>query len=433
MQRIQAGSTAILAVIASAALVVAVIALVVALDGDDGEDRPGSVDVISGAGTGSVSASASGSVSGVSGSAGGSVSGVSGSASGSVSGVSGSVSGVSGSVSGVSGSVSASGITAPSGEVSGAMGAYQPVSDVATHALVVLDVCEINSMLPKDAPIDYAAIERLYVDGESSVKGDGSIRTIAGFARSERDEPIWNDYAAYYNDPTWLDSFVWSAIQGTGAFAGESDLVRRQGIQKGIQNQIMVAWSLHEVVAAMVKAASGNFDPASGAPHNWDEGWAFYHGADPKCGPFATADKRGGNFGTGTAVNDALAAAFTGGVEALVAGDAAGAQAAAAEIVRQMTITYVQASIRYAHVFEGDLAGGDADAARVHQAEGWAFFRVIEPLVANVDADAAATVASYYDLSARAPQAGAGDAVQVALESTYAGLGISADEVGTLQ
>ena len=224
-----------------------------------------------------------------------------------------------------------------------------------------------------------------------------------------------------------------SAIQGTGAFTGESDLVRRQGIQKGIQNQIMVAWTLHEVIAALGKAGDGNFDPASGAPHNWDEGWAFYHGADPSCGPYATANSRGGNFGTGTAVNDALAAAFTEGVEALVAGDAAAAQAAADEIVRQITITYVQATIRYAHIFDGDLGGGDAGAARVHQAEGWAFYRVIEPLVAKVDAGAAATIATYYDLAAGAPRAGAGAAVQASLESVYGGLGISADEIGTLQ
>lgn len=238
MQLMQAWRFAIVAVMAAAALVVSVVALVAALDGDNGEDRPATVEVI-GAGTGSVS---------------GSVSGVTGS--------------VSGSVSGVTGSVSASGITAPSGEVSGAMGAYQPVSDVASHALVVRDVCEINALLPKDAPLDYAAIEKLYVEGMHSVKGDGSVRTIAGFARTERDEPVWNTYAEYYDDPTWLDSFVWSAIQGTGAFAGEPDLVRRQGIQKGIQNQIMIAWALHEVVAAMVKAGTGNFDPASGAPHN---------------------------------------------------------------------------------------------------------------------------------------------------------------------
>ena len=101
--------------------------------------------------------------------------------------------------------------------------------------------------------------------------------------------------------------------------------------------------------------------------------------------------------------------------------------------MRQITITYVQATIRYAHVFDGDLDGGDAGAARVHQAEGWAFFRVIEPLVAGVDADAAATIASYYDLAAGAPKAGAGEAVQSALESVYADLGISAGEIGTLQ
>lgn len=125
--------------------------------------------------------------------------------------------------------------------------------------------------------------------------------------------------------------------------------------------------------------------------------------------------------------------AFTDGVEALINGDVVAAQGATSEILRLMTITYVQASIRYAHVMDGDLESGDADAARVHQAEGWAFFRVIEPLVASVDADAAATIASYYDLSAGAPRAGAGAAVQAALESTYAGLGITAADVGTLQ
>ena len=50
MQLIQAGRRAIVPVMAAAALVVAVVAPVVALDGDDGEDRPGTVEVISGDG-----------------------------------------------------------------------------------------------------------------------------------------------------------------------------------------------------------------------------------------------------------------------------------------------------------------------------------------------------------------------------------------------
>ena len=110
-----------------------------------------------------------------------------------------------------------------------------------------------------------------------------------------------------------------------------------------------------------------------------------------------------------------------------------GAFAGESDLVRQITITYVQATIRYAQLFDGDLGGGDAAAARVHQAEGWAFYRVIEPLVAKVDAGVAATIAPYYDLAAGAPRAGAGAAVQAALESVYGGLGISADEIGTLQ
>ena len=327
---------------------------------------------------------------------------------------------------------SPTGSASASGGPSGSMGSYTPLSDVASHARVVLDVCDINALLPKDEPIDYAAVKQIYEEGGNSVKGDGSIRTIAGFARSERDEAIWNDYVSYYGDPTWLDTFTMSAIEGTGAFAGEPDLVRRQGIQKGIQNQIMIAYAIHELVVALNKAADGNFDIDSGAPHNWDEGWAFYHGDAPGCGPFATADKRGGNFGTGSAVNDALAMAFTTGVEALAAGDAAAARTASEEIVRQITVTYLQATIRYANKVDSALAKGDTDSARISQAEGWAFYRVIEPLVAGVNSQVAAAVASRLDLSMGDPQPGTAAMVMGALPSVYAGLGISPGDIGTL-
>ena len=49
-------------------------------------------------------------------------------------------------------------------------------------------------------------------------------------------------------------------------------------------NQVMIAWVIHELNAAMDKAADGNFDVASGAVHNWDEAWAFYHGSAPAVG-----------------------------------------------------------------------------------------------------------------------------------------------------
>ena len=195
-----------------------------------------------------------------------------------------------GSVSGPTGSVS--GLEPNSGESPVGLGGYLPVSDVANHARISRDVAEINALL-RESPIDWAAVNTLYVGGKNSASGDG-FRTIAGFARNEgRSEAIWNDYVAYYGDQTWLDTFVTDAMKGTGAFAGEPDGVRKQGVEKGIQNQIMVAWTIHELVAARGKAADGNFDAAAGAPHNWDEGWAFYRGVDPHGAPFLTANKRG--------------------------------------------------------------------------------------------------------------------------------------------
>ena len=36
----------------------------------------------------------------------------------------------------------------------------------------------------------------------------------------------------------------------------------------------VVGYTIHELNAALAKADAGNTDNDSGAPHNWDEGWA---------------------------------------------------------------------------------------------------------------------------------------------------------------
>lgn len=328
------------------------------------------------------------------------------------------------------GTSAGTGTTVIGGEPSVGMGGYEPVSDVTAHARVSEDVEEINGLLGA-TPYDYDAIKVIYEQGKHSINADGSVRTLAGFARNAgRAEPIWDDYTAYYKDKTWLDTFVLAAIEGTGPFSGEPDAVRKQGIQKGIQNQVMVAWMLHELVGALKKADAGDFEPASGAPHNWDEGWAFYHGIEPDHAPYATANKRGDNFGTGSAANDAILASMIEGRDALVKGDVAGAREAYDEVLRQVQIPYIQAAIRYAHNMSEALEEGDTAKARVEQAEGWAFYRVIEPLIARADASIASEVGAYFDL-ANSP-ADADPAVREALESVYQRLGITAGEVGSL-
>ena len=383
-------------------LPVMILGLILVACGGDGEDRPGSVAIDPKSEVVSVSGVKSGT---------NSVS-VSGTGTGSASGT------------GSRSEVSSGGLGKDYDEISG----YKPASNVTSHSLVVMDIGEINALFTD--PYDYSAINALYTDGKHSVKGSGSVRTIKGFASSERSEAIWDDYVAYYNDPSWLNTFVSSAIDGTGPFANEADGVRKQGIQKGIQNQVMIAWTIHELVAALAKADDGNFDPEKGAPHNWDEAWAFYAGVEPGSGPFGTAAKRGGNFGTGSSVNDSILAAMNNGRDALVNGDVAGARAAHDEIIKQIQITYIQATIRYAAKMSGDLAAGDTGKARIHQAEGWAFFRVIEPMIAEVDPSVAATIDGIYNLSNEASDPGS--TVLEALEKVYPALGISPSEVGSL-
>jgi hypothetical protein len=114
---------------------------------------------------------------------------------------------------------------------------------------------------------------------------------------------------------------------------------------------------------------------------------------------------------------------------AAAAADAGALKAADDEIVRQILITYVRAALRYAAGSDAALAEGDVPAARVEQAEGLAYYRVIAPLVADVDEAAARTALDAFDITT-GPTRGMGQVVRRALESTYGGLGIRASEIG---
>lgn len=325
-------------------------------------------------------------------------------------------------------------------ESSAGDGGYEYASNVDAHRLVVADICPIGELL--DAA-DFAAVEALYRDGGSSVNSDGSVRTIAGFAQQDDAN---HGLDVYYGTPAPLDEFVTAALTGTGMFEGRSDAVRAQGAEKGIQNQVMVAWTIHELNSAVAKAEDGDFDVADGAVHNWDEGWAFYHGSEPGCAPYATGNSRAANFGTvgadgETAVaNEAILAAMISGRDALLVEDADGARAAVAEVIRNLVITYSQAAIRYAGLIEDDLAEGNVESAEEHQAEGLAFWRVIESVVARSGADFDA-VNAILDL-ANEPGAdgfaegfgdGFGDTVRAALEPAWDELGITDEDIGELE
>ena len=266
-------------------------------------------------------------------------------------------------------------------------GGYEYASNVDNHRMLMGDVCDIKDL---SGAYDWDGVKDIYESGEYAEKADGSYRTLDAFASESGKN---HAYDTYYGEAGSWDLFVSAAIEGTGAFAGESDTVRDQVVEKGIQNGIMTAYAIHELNAAIIKAEAGNWGPDD-AQHAWDEGWAFYHGPDDSgadfdgCGPYATADKRAGNFGTdnadGTAAaNVATLAAMNAGLTAMQNEDMQGLVDARDEVLKNIVIVYSQASVRYASKMTDDLAAGDADDYDKHQAEGHAFFRVIEAYVAD--------------------------------------------------
>ena len=272
-------------------------------------------------------------------------------------------------------------------DLDGEDGGYEYASNVDNHRMLMGDVCDIKDL---SGAYDWDAVSDIYENGEHAEKSDGSFRTLQGFASASGKNHAYDTY--YGADGSW-HAFVDAAIGGTGAFAGESETVRDQAVEKGIQNGVMTAYAIHELNAAIIKAEAGNWGPDD-AQHAWDEGWAFYHGPDDSnadydgCGPYATADKRAGNFGTAnsdgtSATNVATLAAMNAGLTAMQNEDMQGLVEARDEILKNIIIVYSQASVRYASKMTDDLAAGDASDYAKHQAEGHSFYRVIEASVAE--------------------------------------------------
>ena len=105
-------------------------------------------------------------------------------------------------------------------------------------------------------------------------------------------------------------------------------------------------------------------------------------------------------------------------------------QGDADQTIDVMLIPYIQASIKYALKVDSDIADGDMDAARIHQAEGWAFYRVIEPILAKADAASAKRIGSIFDLSQSQPSA-AGAEIKAILMSNLDAFNVSAEQIGS--
>tara|TARA_B110000444_G_scaffold12547_1_gene10768 strand:+ start:16004 stop:17155 length:1152 start_codon:yes stop_codon:yes gene_type:complete len=336
-------------------------------------------------------------------------------------------------------------------------GGYTYASNVDNHRSLMKDLCDMKTAASSDGGYDFATAKDIYMNGKNAEKSDGSYRTLAGFASADGKN---HGYDAYYDASGSVDDHIMAAMDGTGDFAGVSDTVRYQGIAKLTVNMGMVAYTIHELNSAIAKADAGNVDNDSGAPHNWDEGWAFFHGPDEDygCSPAKVMEKRAADFGTETnGVSNALTASQTAmvdGLAALQAGDSAGYTAAADTVVKNLVITYSQAVLKYTSKMDSNESG------EKYQVEGYAFWKAIEAYsaahtnacihtdgnvtyVGNSDASACDAANETFDghygadkineiLNLQdATQLGTSYDVTAHLEHVWAHYGITSDDIGT--
>lgn len=221
---------------------------------------------------------------------------------------------------------------------------YTPTSDVKGNRAIGRDVAAIRTLLDGAKP-DFKAAAAIWSKGKSSVKSDGTNRTLAGFVE---EHPVADAVA--------------DALAGKGSAASLSDEQRVQWIDKGMTVTLKVH-ALDEFGGAKEKLAAGELDPQEGAVHNVDEVWAYFDAEGE--GVVATAAKRAKDFGLGEhdLGNDVIAG-IDAARQAVTAKDAAALDAAAERTRGALNRIFALAVKKYSVEGEQD---------EVARAEGLAF------------------------------------------------------------
>jgi len=374
---------------------------------------------------------------------------------------------------------------------------YQTASDVGPHAQIDLDMEEFESQCGLKTAAGFTEALRIYEKGGNgtcavaNANGAGcaagaaygnsrksdSIRTLKGFATKNYNtaklrgtdggkygEQLPPIYACYWNDWTWADSFV------TNSYSNVKDNGRAELMKKGANYQAVWMYVLHELEDAIGDCYAGDITandatPTGGAPHAWDEGWAFYAGsliaataADAAKSSTASqegtliwelSEKRGADFGTldttgPSKANVGLVADFIDGRDKIIAANCAGAEPVIDKIITKMTIPLIQGTIKYAWKADPANAGDcSADAGKTaltasdncvkSWTEGWAFAAALLPQLDQCDPEVASVVRHNLDAGATGPMQCGFATVKTAIESCYTKLGVTCADIGAFQ
>jgi len=289
---------------------------------------------------------------------------------------------------------------------------FHPVSDVAEHAKIDLDIKEIQGLKS-----GWAAAKKIYEEGKNSKKSSGALRNLEAFSssfvdsKSKQDEPMAKLGNAFWGRYDFGDALVTAALDGTdagelGNFAtgtlAKTEDARLQIVKKGIKFTVLWLYALHEIESALSKYGDGKLDVAKGAPHALDEAWVFYagsleEGSGSGMGPYSGAEKFAKKFGTygyemGTGgrskVNAELLYQFTAMQRYLQTAGNGEVLADIAKCIRaQFKVPLVQGCLSYAFQASSvdEIHGTTSDNVPKIKAEAWAFCSAVLPSLNEAD------------------------------------------------
>jgi len=322
----------------------------------------------------------------------------------------------------------------PDGPFFAALGDYVPVSNVLEHSQISKDIAAFGAALKGDDP-DYAAAKAIYEKGGgNSCKNAAKTRTLQAFATADLKGESF--YDAFTKDDFvtagWWDRWILSALDGTGVFQNASRTKRVTCLTKGVMG-LVTLYASHELEAGIAKAEeqSKRSDAVSG--HAWDEGWAFYYGADAGASaPWEVATKRDGDFPNGLEVNTSIVPHFNKGLIAVRSATYSDTLAKEARdtIYRMWAVTYLRAALKYLQISENKTNQDKAHS------EGYAYFMAIDGWVhskGTTGATAATLMRSKLDITQSVIPSGSYCEAKAALEAAYPAMGLSCDIMGTFK
>ncbi|KAL9139577.1 CAP-Gly domain [Amphidinium carterae] len=227
-------------------------------------------------------------------------------------------------------------------------------------------------------------------------------------------------------------------IETITAAVGDDDM----DTVSSVYSAVLTMYTTHELESAISKANDNNIDDASGAPHAWDEGWAFYYGSHPDAGKYSAwefAWKRDtdfaydsdGNMANGSiVVSEEIEYHFISGLKASREGDVAAMIEARNNIYRLLALTSIRAALKYAYQAQYGNGGGYSED---YHMEGWVYLLAGAGWIEQAKSGTASAALGLLDYSLTSDQLDSDlyCAVQAALIPAYEALGLDCAKVGT--